>query len=144
MTSETDRNAISALIEGIQRSIHDKDSAAALAPYASDATIFDLAPPLVSATGTDPARLQAWFDGWEGPIDRSTQDLAITAEDDIAFCHALLRTSATTRRGEHAVFWTRVTLCLRRIGGDWRIVHEHESVPFYMDGSFRAAVDLQP
>ena len=24
------------------------------------------------------------------------------------------------------------------------IVHEHESVPFYMDGSFRAAIDLKP
>lgn len=39
---------------------------------------------------------------------------------------------------------TRVTLCLRRVGSAWMIVHEHESVPFYMDGSFRAAVDLQP
>jgi hypothetical protein len=25
-----------------------------------------------------------------------------------------------------------------------KIAHEHESVPFYMDGSFKAAVDLTP
>ena len=25
-----------------------------------------------------------------------------------------------------------------------RIVHEHQSVPYYMDGSVRAAVDLKP
>lgn len=27
---------------------------------------------------------------------------------------------------------------------NWRIVHQHESTPFYMDGSFTAAVDLTP
>jgi ketosteroid isomerase-like protein len=37
-----------------------------------------------------------------------------------------------------------VTLCFRKIDGEWRITHEHESVPFYMDGSVRAAVDLEP
>jgi ketosteroid isomerase-like protein len=26
----------------------------------------------------------------------------------------------------------------------WRIVQEHVSVPFHMDGSYRAAIDLQP
>jgi hypothetical protein len=25
-----------------------------------------------------------------------------------------------------------------------QITHEHKSTPFYMDGSFKAAVDLQP
>jgi hypothetical protein len=28
--------------------------------------------------------------------------------------------------------------------GTWKIVHEHTSVPFHMDGSFRAATDLTP
>jgi ketosteroid isomerase-like protein len=28
--------------------------------------------------------------------------------------------------------------------GAWKIAHEHTSVPFYMDGSFRAAIDLKP
>ncbi|MGO4831710.1 nuclear transport factor 2 family protein [Rhizobiaceae sp. 2RAB30] len=144
MPRQADHDAIGALIESIHQSYHNKDSTAAMAAYASDAMIFDLAPPLVSAMGTDAAKLQAWFDGWEGPVNRLTRDLAISVEVDLAFCHALFRTSATTKRGEQAVFWTRVTLCLRRMGGSWRIVHEHESVPFYMDGSFRAAVDLEP
>jgi ketosteroid isomerase-like protein len=30
------------------------------------------------------------------------------------------------------------------MNGEWRIVHDHSSVPFYMDGSYRAAVDLKP
>jgi len=41
-------------------------------------------------------------------------------------------------------FWFRSTLGLRRLDGEWRIVHEHTSTPFHMDGSGRAATDLQP
>jgi ketosteroid isomerase-like protein len=40
--------------------------------------------------------------------------------------------------------WFRHTLGFRKIRGKWKIPHEHESVPFYMDGSFKAAVDLKP
>ncbi len=40
--------------------------------------------------------------------------------------------------------WFRMTLCLRRAGETWLIGHEHVSTPFYMDGSFRTAVDLEP
>ena len=40
--------------------------------------------------------------------------------------------------------WFRQTLCFRKIRGAWKIAHQHESVPFYMDGSYRAAVDLEP
>jgi ketosteroid isomerase-like protein len=38
----------------------------------------------------------------------------------------------------------RETLCLAREGDGWTIVHEHTSVPFYMDGSNRPAFDLEP
>ena len=41
-------------------------------------------------------------------------------------------------------FWMRATMCFERVDGKWRIVHEHNSVPFYMDGSLRPAFDLEP
>ena len=72
------------------------------------------------------------------------RDLNITAGDDVAFCHSLIRLSGTTTDGEKADVWFRLTLCLRKIGGEWQITHRRESVPFYMDGSYRAAVDLRP
>ncbi len=40
--------------------------------------------------------------------------------------------------------WFRSTIGLRRISGGWRIAHEHNSTPFPMDGSGKAALDLQP
>ena len=32
----------------------------------------------------------------------------------------------------------------RKIGGEWKMVNAHTSVPFYMDGSYKAAIDLKP
>jgi ketosteroid isomerase-like protein len=40
--------------------------------------------------------------------------------------------------------WFREILGFRKIDGEWTITHEHSSVPFYMDGSFKAAIDLKP
>ena len=62
----------------------------------------------------------------------------------MAFVRALGHMTGTKVDGEEVDLWTRTTVCLRRIGGAWQIVHEHASVPFYMDGSFKAAVDLEP
>ena len=37
-----------------------------------------------------------------------------------------------------------MTTALARAGDGWRVIHDHVSVPFYMDGSDRAAIDLEP
>jgi hypothetical protein len=50
----------------------------------------------------------------------------------------------TTTEGMKVDLWFRETLGFRKIDGKWTITHEHSSVPFYMDGSFKAAVDLKP
>jgi ketosteroid isomerase-like protein len=55
-----------------------------------------------------------------------------------------VRISGTKIDGEHNDVWTRLTVGLRKIDGAWQVTHEHMSVPFYMDGSYRAAVDLKP
>ena len=50
----------------------------------------------------------------------------------------------TAISGHEVKLWYRQTLSFRKIDGEWKISHEHTSVPFYMDGSFRAAIDLKP
>jgi PhnB protein len=134
---------IGALIDDWARAMRAKDVDGLMAHYAPDSVTFDLAPPLIS-TGADAKGLQAWFSTWPSPLGYEIRDLNITAGDDVAFCHSLNRLSGTKAEGEKVDVWFRQTLCLRRIGGAWRIAHQHESVPFYMDGSYRAAVDLKP
>jgi PhnB protein len=79
-----------------------------------------------------------------GPVGYEVHDLQVTAGDDIAFSRSFNRITGKRTDGEDTDVWVRATVCYRRIQGRWIITHEHVSVPFYMDGSFRAAVDLKP
>jgi PhnB protein len=119
-----------------------KDADGVMSHYAADRVTFDLARPLISS-GADANGLQAWFSTWQGLIGYEIRNLNITAGADTVFCHSLNRLSGTTTDGEKEDVWFRQTLCLRKIRADWRIAHQHESVPFYMDDSYRAAVDLE-
>lgn len=143
MSAEAD---IRTLIEARAQAVRDKDVDAAMATLAEDVVAFELAPPL--ALGPDQVRdtaaLEAWFAGWDGPIEVEIRDLAIAASGDLGFCHSLNRLAGIRPDGRRVSFWMRSTLGLRRIDGEWKIAHAHTSVPFLMDGSFRAALDLAP
>ena len=139
-----DEADILALAESLIEANHDKDAAAFAAPFALDAAVFNLAPPLIHH-GIDLQEKQAWFDSWATPVDLESRDFKITVSGNMAFCHGFLHMTGTKKDSEGRVgFWMRQTLCFERIGGVWKIVHEHASVPFYMDGSLRPAFDLQP
>src|SRR5262250_1264836 len=89
------------------------------------------------------ASVGAWLAGWEGPILIDARDVNLTVDGDLAFVSALNRMRGR-QSGEDQDTWYRTTMCLRKTSGRWRIVCDHSSVPFYMDGSYRAAVDLKP
>jgi ketosteroid isomerase-like protein len=114
--------------------------------YAPKVVQFTLAPPLGGLTdGHDPEPIDAWVATFEAPPRCTVTQLAITAAGDVAFATSIDSMTATPKGGDSPfTLWHRMTLGLSRIDGQWLIVHEHASVPFYMDGSLRAAVDLQP
>jgi uncharacterized protein (TIGR02246 family) len=115
--------------------------------YTPDAVNFDLAPPLQHSGPEvhDANGLKAWFSTFDGPVDYEIRDVSVTAGEDLAFCHSLNRLTATPHGvPEPFDLWFRATVCLRKVDGAWLIAHEHRSTPFYMDGSFRAALDLKP
>jgi PhnB protein len=71
--------------------------------------------------------------------------MQVTVSGDLAVCHGYLRMQGKKKGAGNGVnFWMRETLCLERRQDQWHIVHEHTSVPFYMDGSLRPAFDLKP
>jgi PhnB protein len=142
MPNTNEEARIRAVLEDWADALRAKDAARVLSHGTSDMMHFSLAPPLVDA-GTGANDLQQWFDTWQGPIGYEFRDLRITAGDDVAFCHCLNRMTGT-QAGSKTDLWFRHTLCFRKIGGQWKIAHAHESVPFHMDGSFKAAVDLKP
>lgn len=136
---------IRALIDDWTRAIRARDVDGVVSHYAADIVAFDLAPPL-QYTGADALRasLEAWFTTFRGPVGLETRDLSVTTGEDVAFCRSLNRISGTRTDDDETDVWVRATVGLRRIDGRWKVTHEHASVPFYMDGSYKAAVDLNP
>ena len=68
----------------------------------------------------------------------------VHVDGDLALVHTLTSMAAEAAQGGEFTLWFRSTYALRRTGGRWLIVHQHESVPFHMDGSFLAATGLEP
>ena len=126
----------------------EHDVGALLALYADEPILYTLAPPLQQTPDTEygsPAGLRAWFATFDGPVQIHYRDPVVTAGGDLAFVHSLTSMTATPAGAPQSfTFWFRSTFGLRRANGNWLIAHRHESTPFHMDGSFRAATDLQP
>jgi PhnB protein len=134
---------IRAMLEDWANAIRAKNAAGVVSHQAESFVHYSLAPPLLSPV-SDEKGLNAWFDTWEGRLGYAIRDLDITLGEDAAFCHSLNQLSGTKIGSGKNSIWLRQTLGLYKIGGKWKIAHQHESVPFYMDGSFKAAVNLKP
>lgn len=150
MSSQTgavdDEARIRAVLQDRSAAVQAKDARRFTAHYASELVSFELAPPLQFSApeAIDPTELEAWYATWQGPIDHNITRLKVYVGDGIAFCHSLNRLRGTRTDGHQVDVWTRSTVGLRKLDGTWKVVHEHTSVPFYMDGSGKAALDLIP
>jgi len=113
--------------------------------YAPDIVTFDVQSPL-RRFGAEGKR-KNWadvFTMFQPPLNCELRDLTITVNDDMAFVYSLNRISGTLRNGNASSgFWVRSTACLRKIEGNWLIVHDHASVPLDIE-SGRASLDLEP
>jgi uncharacterized protein (TIGR02246 family) len=139
-----DQAAIRELIDGVINAIRARDIDRVMSVFAPDVVSFDFGPPLQHGGGDEfRKRWQELFDAYEGPIDYRVEDLHISAADGLAFSHSLNRVSGTMRSGKSVTRWLRWTACYRKTDGDWRIVHEHVSVPVDVK-SGAAMLDLQP
>jgi len=77
-------------------------------------------------------------------VTYEVRDLALTVGDDVAFGHFFGRLSGTLKNGtETSGMWVRVTLCFRKIGGNWLIAHDQVSVPLDIP-SGKGVADLEP
>ena len=142
MAATEAEKAIKQTILARNAALSAKDVAGVMDSGAASFVSYNLAPPLKATGGK--AGLAAWFATWDGPIDHEMRDLKIIAGDAAGFAHGLIHISGRKTDGERIDLWFRQTFGLKLTRRGWKIVHEHGSVPYYMDGSLRAAVDLQP
>jgi ketosteroid isomerase-like protein len=140
-----DEAQIRQIIDRWRMAISAKDLDAAMSHYASDILSYDLVPPLrYEGADAQKENLEEWFPTFTGPIGLDIRDLRITVGGGAAFATSLNRITGARTNGEQTDVWVRATICFVKSNGDWIVAHEHVSVPFYMDGSYRAAIDLKP
>jgi uncharacterized protein (TIGR02246 family) len=126
----TDEAQIRELIETWAKSVRAKDIDGIIANHAPDILLFDV-PSLVQSRGIDQYRKSwehffPWF-GDSGVFEIS--ELSITAGDDVAFCHGLIRCGGTETSENKVDLTVRLTVCYRKIDGQWTVTHEHHSEP---------------
>ncbi|MFI1158167.1 YybH family protein [Streptomyces sioyaensis] len=150
MTTDIERKAdearIREVLEDRAAATTARDARRFLSHCAPDIVEFSLAPPLQykGPQARDRQAVEAWYATWRGPIEVTLTQLEITVGDDVAFSHSINRMCGTKTDGFEVELWSRATVGLRRIDGAWKITHAHDSVPFLMDGSGLAALDLTP
>jgi ketosteroid isomerase-like protein len=138
-TGIADEDQVRAVIADRVTAMRERDAERFVAHYAPQIVKFDLAPPLayMGPEARDAEAMRAWFARHPGErTDYEIRDLTVSAGGDVAFCHSLNHLGGA--------LWFRSTIGLRKIDGEWRVTHEHNSTPFYMDGSDKAALDLEP
>ena len=141
----SEEQQIRSLMNEWLHALRNKDVDKLVSVYAEDAVFYDIAPPLRS-TGTDELRkgTKQWFSSFDGPIGYEFGEISITAGRDLGFAHSINHLTGKRTNGEQTDIWMRVTVGFTKIDGRWLVTHEHVSVPLYMDGSNKAAVDLKP
>ena len=105
---------------------------------------YDIVAPL-QYTGKDAYRkdYEQFLAQYDGPIEIEYRGLRIVAGDGVAFIHTLERISGTLKDGQKSELWIRATSGLRKINGNWLIVHDHISAPVDLNNG-KAVFDLKP
>jgi ketosteroid isomerase-like protein len=137
---------IKALFGQWKTAFEAKDVNGVMRTYAPGPTLvsYDIVPPL-QFKGADAYRKDytEFFAQFAGPLHVDFPDMHIEAGRDIGFAYGLERLTGKLADGTPFDMWVRYTEGLNRIDGQWRVVHEHISVPIDM-ATGKARMDLTP
>lgn len=134
----TVHSTVRSFLDRYVAAVRASDADALIALYADDMHVFDMLEPF-ERHGLDAGR--AMIERWLGDNGATQQceieDLHVLESGDLAAARAAVRYGETLEDGTHHSVVTRATWTLQRIGGDWKIVTEHTSVPL-------SEKDMQP
>lgn len=131
MIEDAAESELRALIDERVKAIASRD-----AQYLADAQdpevlAFNVLPPL-RLRGSDQVAEQtrAWFDGYADGPGYEVHDLRIDVDGSVGSTAFLYHVTGTLHSGDEVSMWVRATLVWKKIDGRWRIVHDHESIPW--------------
>jgi ketosteroid isomerase-like protein len=122
--------AVRKVIESWAAAVRRKDIPAILQNHSADFVMFDVPPPF-QIKGIEAYR-KSWdlFFSWSAdPIPFDIMEMNVTAGQDVAFAVMTMRCAEPGADGGRKPLDFRLTVGLRKIGGQWTITHEHHSIP---------------
>jgi uncharacterized protein (TIGR02246 family) len=144
VTDSTAVRELEGLIDERVAAIAARDGDRLAARQHADVLAFNVLPPLkLTGNAAVEEQMQAWFEAYRDGPRYNVHDLRIDAERDLGYCAFIYHVSGTLADGTDVSMAVRATLVCKRIDGQWRIVHDHESVPFDPQTGM-ALTDLQP
>src|SRR5829696_6148868 len=126
-----DEQQIRTLNELWPEAAHSGDLAGVLSDHSDDIVMCDVPPPYEGVRGIDAYR-ETWppFFVWQlRGASFEIVSLDVTAGDDVAYAHALLRCGTQQELRDNPENRLRLTLGLRKKHGRWVVAHEHHSFP---------------
>jgi uncharacterized protein (TIGR02246 family) len=126
----SDEAEIRALIARWAKAVHAADMDGVLADHTDDIVMFDVPPP------NEVRGKEAYRDTWPPFFEWQKKgavfeivSLDVTAGNDVAFAHALLRCGTDEELEKDPENRLRLSLGLRKMNGRWAVAHEHHSFP---------------
>jgi|TARA_R100001143_G_scaffold231_1_gene663 uncharacterized protein (TIGR02246 family) len=129
--SNEDQQALQTLIAQWAKAVSAGDLNAILACYAEDVEAYDAIGKLrfqgLEAYG---AHWRECMSYCENGMVFEVQEPRVRVDGDLAVSYFPVRCGGENEKGEEQMGWMRMSVAYHRIGGQWKIVHEHSSVPF--------------
>ncbi|MEZ6093887.1 MAG: SgcJ/EcaC family oxidoreductase [Pirellulaceae bacterium] len=130
-TACTDENAIRKLMRDWSDALESKDVDAMMAHYCENAVLYDAVPPY-KAVGVETIK-NAWnccLPYFPAEFRSEHADVTVHVAGDVAVVYGMHHFVPTPADHPCGQTWMRVTLGFQRMDGEWKVVHEHCSIPF--------------
>jgi ketosteroid isomerase-like protein len=109
--------------------VRNRDMKRILAHHAEEIVMYDVPKPFESIG------IEAYRKTWDIFFDDTKpgvfdiKELQVTAGDDIAFCYGTMTCSEKSNSQDFVNLDFRLTVGLKKVEGQWIILHEHHSIP---------------
>jgi uncharacterized protein (TIGR02246 family) len=130
MPQKNNAAEVRALVKHWAKAVRAQDIEGILAFHSADFLMFDVPPPFQSKG------IKAYKKTWDlfyscqpQPIAFDIKSMDVVAGDDVAFVAAWMQCEEIGKSGRRIKLNFRLTIGLRKIAGQWTILHEHHSVP---------------
>ncbi len=136
-----DIEEIERLVSDWSRAVEAKDAEKIVANYGPDTVLFDAIPPGRTVGAREIGRIWAeCLPHFPQKFRSEHKDLTIHVDGDLAIVYGLHHFVPEPADHPAGATWMRITVVFRRVVGNWRVIHEHVSIPF--DPMTSAAVFL--